>query len=567
MMGNPVDLVVTNGKIITVDGGFSIAEAVAVRGERIAAIGGAAEILALTGPETRVIDAAGKAVIPGLIDGHSHMDREGLKPVFPSLAGCESIDDVLQRIKALADNAAPGEWIVTMPIGEPPYYWDTPNNLREKRYPTRWELDQAAPDNPVYIRPIWGYWRHIQPLDSVANSRALEIAGIGSNFVSPSAEIEFERDEKSGDYNGVIHEWTYMPIAELSLFRMAPGFSHDDRVAGIRRAMTILNSTATTSVLEEHGAARDLIQAYQEVNQAGDATVRAHLVFSPSWGGMEKPDYARVLADWGGWLGGRGLGDDMLRVSGMYTEFGISPESALRATSSPYTGWSGFKYDCGVPRERMKEFMIEAARNKIRICTITMNYLDLYEEVDREVPIGDMRWVIGHLDRVTEDQAKRIADLGVAMTTHTNRYIYKQSHIMRDEIGAENEDQIVPLRMLLDAGVPVGLATDNVPTTLFYPIWQAVSRHNMHIDAPVGLGQRLSREQALHCATMGGAYLTFEEDNKGSLEPGKLADLAVLTDDPLSCAESDIKDIKAETTIVGGRVVYQRGGQSGEEAS
>jgi predicted amidohydrolase YtcJ len=274
-----------------------------------------------------------------------------------------------------------------------------------------------------------------------------------------------------------------------------------------------------------------------------------------------------VLADWGGWLGGRGLGDDMLRVSGMYTEFGISPESALRATSSPYTGWSGFNYDCGVPRERMKEFMIEAARNKIRICTITMNYLDLYEEVDREVPIGDMRWVIGHLDRVTEDQAKRIADLGVAMTTHTNRYIYKQSHIMRDEIGAENEDQIVPLRMLLDAGVPVGLATDNVPTTLFYPIWQAVSRHNMHIDAPVGLGQRLSREQALHCATMGGAYLTFEEDNKGSLEPGKLADLAVLTDDPLSCAESDIKDIKAETTIVGGRVVYQRGGQSGEEAS
>ena len=271
-------------------------------------------------------------------------------------------------------------------------------------------------------------------------------------------------------------------------------------VDGIKRAMTILNSTATTSVLEEHGAARDLIQAYQEVNQAGVASVRANLVFSPSWGGAEKPDYEKVLASWGGWLGGRGLGNDMLRVAGMYTEYGISLESSLRAKSSPYNGWSGFNYDCGVPRERMKKFLLEAARNKIRICTITINYLDLYEEVHREVPIDDMRWVIGHLDCVTEDQARRIADLGIVMTTHTNRYIYKQSHITRDEIGAENEHLIVPLRMLLDSGVNVGLATDNVPTTLFYPIWQTVSRHNMHIDAPVGLGQRLGREDALRCA-------------------------------------------------------------------
>ena len=557
-MSNPADLVVTNGKVMTVDRGNAIAQAVAIRGRRIAAVGGAGEISALIGPGTRVIDAGGKAVIPGLIDGHSHMDREGLKPVFPSLAGCGCIDDVLQRIKALADAAAPGDWVVTMPIGEPPYYWDTPNNLRENRYPTRWELDEVAPHNPVYIRPIWGYWRHIQPLDSVANSAALKLAGIDSAFQSPSAEIELERDPKSGDYNGIIHEWTYMPIAELSFFSMAPGFTHSDRVDGIKRAMTILNSTATTSVLEEHGAARDLIQAYQDVHQSGAASVRANLVFSPSWGGAAKPDYAKVLESWGGWLGGRGLGDAMLRVSGMYTEYGISLESMMRATSSPYNGWSGFNYDCGVPRDRMKEFMLEAARNKIRICTITIDYLDLYEEVNREVPIGDMRWVIGHLDCVTEDQARRIADLGIVMTTHTNRYIYKQSHITRDEIGVENENDIVPLRRLLDAGIKFGLATDNVPTTLFYPIWQTVSRYNMHIDAPVGLDQRLTREDALRSATMGGAYLTFEEDEKGSIEDGKLADLAVLTDDPLTCAEIDLKDIKAETTIVDGRIVFQR---------
>ena len=174
-MAAPADLVVTRGKVITVDPKNTIAEAVAVTGERIAAVGGAAEIEALIGPGTRRIDAGGRAVAPGLIDGHAHLDREGLKPVFPSLAGCRSINDVLARIAALVADAGPGEWIVTMPIGEPPYYWDVPANLAEGRFPTRRELDSVSPDNPVYIRPIWGFWRHILPLTSVANSAALSL--------------------------------------------------------------------------------------------------------------------------------------------------------------------------------------------------------------------------------------------------------------------------------------------------------------------------------------------------------------------------------------------------------
>ena len=557
-MAGTADLIVTNGKVITVDGGFSLASAVAVRGERIVAVGGADEIAALAGPDTRIVDAAGRAVIPGLIDGHAHMDREGLKPVFPSLAGCHGIDDVLERIAGLVRDAEPGDWIVTMPIGEPPYYWDVPNNLKEKRFPTRWELDRVAPDNPVYIRPIWGYWRHIQPLDSVANSRALALAGITRDTVPPTDVIEFEKDPDSGEPNGIIHEWTYQPAAELGYFHMAPRFTHDDRVGGLKQAMRIYNATGTTSVLEEHGAAQELIQAYQAVNAAGAATVRAHLVFSPAWGALGDIDYGRVLESWSGWLGNRGLGDNRLRVGGMYTEYGISPDSLFRTTAAPYTGWSGFNYDCGVPRERMKEFLIAAARNDIRIATITTGYLDLYEEVDRVVPIGDKRWIVGHLDVVTADEARRLADLGVVMTTHTNRYIFKQSHITREKIGGDNESDIVPLKRLKEAGIHVGLATDNVPTTLFYPIWQAVSRHNMYVDAPVAPDQALSREDALSAATIEGAHLTFEEDQKGSLEPGKLADLAVLSADPLTCPTDDLKDIVAETTIVGGRVVYQR---------
>ena len=242
----------------------------------------------------------------------------------------------------------------------------------------------------------------------------------------------------------------------------------------------------------------------------------------------------------------------------MFTQHGVSIDSLLQAEASPYTGWGGFYYDNGVPPGRMKEFLIEAARNDIRITTITTNYFELFEEVDKVVPIGDKRWVVGHLNVITDDQARRLADLGVAMSTHTNRYIYKHGHLLRDELGPERENDIVPLKRLREAGVHVSLATDNVPTTLFYPIWHVVSRRNMYSGDRIAPEQALSREDALRCATIDGAWLSFEEDVKGSIETGKLADMAVLSADPLSCPEDDIKDIVAETTIVGGRVVYQR---------
>lgn len=552
------DLIVTNARIATVDASDSIAEAVAMTGEKIAAVGTAAEISALATPDTRVIDAGGRAVIPGLIDGHAHMDREGLKDVFPSLEGCRSVEDVLARIRALAAEADPGDWIVTMPVGDPPYYWNVPGCLAENRFPTRRELDEAAPDNPVYIRPIWGFWRHQMPLESVANTAALDLAGISKNTTPATASMEFEKDS-AGELTGLIREQTFMPIAELGYFHMAPRFTPSDRVAALRRAMRIYNSTATTSVLEEHGAAQELIATYQAVHVAGDATVRAHLVYSPAWGGTQDIEYTTVMENWSGWLGRRGLGDDWLRVGGMFTDTGMDADAIFRAGAAPYTGWSGFNYDNGVPQNRMIEFMIEAARNDIRLAVIGPRFLDIFEEVDRAVPISDKRWIIGHLDVLNDEQIRKAADLGVVMTTHTNRYVYKHGHILRDELGPERLNDISPLRRLLDAGVNVGLATDNVPTTLFYPMWHAVSRWNMVSEDRIAPDQALSREDALRCATMGGAYLTFEEDKKGSIEAGKLADMAVLSDDPLTCAEENIKDIVAETTIVGGRVVYERG--------
>ena len=147
----------------------------------------------------------------------------------------------------------------------------------------------------------------------------------------------------------------------------------------------------------------------------------------------------------------------------------------------------------------------------------------------------------------------------MVLTTHTNRYLYKEGDAFRVQLGPHAEDTIVPLRRLKEAGVHVALATDNVPPSLFWPVWQAVARAGRATSHVIAPAQRLSRADALRAATIEGAYLTFEEDQKGSIEPGKLADLVVLSDDPMTCAEIRIRDITAEMTIVGGRIVHDSG--------
>jgi len=520
---------------------------------------GDAELLAKDFEGGPIIDASGHTLMPGMVDGHAHLDREGLKSIFPTLSGCKSIDDILQRIEVLVAQSEPGEWVVTMPIGEPPYYFDVPNNLLEKRWPTRVELDRISPNNPVYIRPIWGYWRHIQPLTSIANSLALKEAGLEKDPGDLPEIIKFETDN-NGSLNGIIHEYTFVPVVELAYFRCMPRFGHSERVEGIKRSMALYNASGTTSIYEEHGCAQELIEAYRTVNKDGAATVRASLVYSPSWHFANKEGYESAFSEWADWIGGlRGNGDNWLTVAGIFADFGVTPDNLVRNRAAPYTGWSGFNYDSGIPEQGIEDYLLAAASNNIRVNAIWMSFLKYFEAIDSITPIGGKRWVMGHLDRATDHQIKVMADLNLAMTSHTNRYIFKHGHFLRDELGKARENEISPLRSIVDAGIPIALATDNVPTSLWYPVWQSISRYNMNINEQIAPDQALTREQALICATRNGAYLTGEEDMKGTLEPGKLADMFVTSSDPLTCPENDIKNITAELTIVGGGIVHDTG--------
>jgi predicted amidohydrolase YtcJ len=555
-MRRGANIVLTNAKIITVDSAFSIAEAIAIAGETILAVGSAAEIASYIVPGTRIFDLRGQALMPGLIDSHAHMDREGLKSVFPSLGKVRSIKDIQDRIADLVRDIDPGVWLVTMPIGDPPYYFDMPELLEERRWPTRQELDKAAPNNPVFIRSIWGFWRHTLPLVSCANTMALKRANITRDTVSPLETLTIERDAH-GDPTGVFLENELQPIAELLWFRQAPGFTRADRARTLPDAAKAYHSFGTTSTFEEHGAATELIRAYKDAYRAGTLAMRASLVFSPNWKAAGNVSISRFVEAWAGWLGEPALGNDNFKITGLFVDIGENRANDLRAEAAPYTGWAGFNYDTGLSRDKVKELLLACAYNDIRVVAIWPNMIELFEEVDREIPLNGRRWVLGHISTLSPSDIERIARMGLVITTHTNRYIFKEGHLLENKLPPNRHNEIAPIRSLVEAGVHVALATDNVPVSLFWPIWQTVSRMNRYTNASVAPHQALSREQAIRCATINGAYLTFDENAKGSLEPGKLADLTVLSNDPLTVEEIGIREIFSRMTMIGGRIIYE----------
>ncbi|MEA2957683.1 MAG: hypothetical protein QOJ58_3183 [Alphaproteobacteria bacterium] len=553
---NPADLILINGKIITVDPAFTIAQAVAIAGDRILAVGPDAAMAAMAGPATRVIDLKGKAVIPGITDGHAHMDREALRNVFPALGPVRSIRDIQDRIAELARTKQPGEWIVTMPIGDPPYYFDVPESLAEKRWPTRQELDTAAPDNPVFIRSIWGYWRGTFPLVSCANTEALRRAGVTRDTVSPVDTVKIEKDA-NGDPTGVFVEREMAPVAELIWFRQAAAFTPADRLRALPQSARAYHAFGTTSVFEGHGASTELLRTYKRAHREGALTMRAALAFSPNWQAAGAAPLGPFMEAWAGWLGEPGFGNDWLKMSGLYVHAGREAADDVRARAAPYTGWAGFNSNHGLPRDQAKQLLLHCAANDIRAVMIGSSNLDLYDEIDREIPLQGRRWVISHISTIPPRDIERIVRMGLVLTTHTNNYLYKGLHAQAQRLPPERHGEIVPLRSLLDAGVKVSLATDNVPVSPFLPIWQTVARTSYQTKERIGAGEALSRADALRCATVNGAYLTFDENKKGSLEVGKLADLAVVSADPLVTEESSIPDTHSLMTMVGGRIVHE----------
>ena len=547
----PPDLILYNARVLTVAPIGNIQQAIAIRGELIQAVGSDEEVRPLAGSMTTSVDLEGRTVIPGIIDIHAHMDREGLKRTVPSLEGATSIDQILAIVKQLVAKRQPGEWVVTMPVGDPPNYADVPESLQEGRYPNRWELDRVSPNNPVYLRGIWTPW-NVPPSVAVANSLALQLAGIDRDTPSPDTSVTIDRDA-GGEPTGILIDSARFPSLEFTLMKVVPRFTHSGRVEALKESMRLYNSVGTTGTYEGHGVAPEVLQAYKELWDRGEMTVRSRLVLSPTWSSVAEAE--REMERWAHSASGAGFGDDMLRIGGYYIQYGGSRYTArARGAELPFTGWAGFAQAYNPP-SRFRRLVALAAKHNLRVNTIVRDNVDevlqVFEDVHEKIPIDQRRWVLTHVRETSSRQLRRMAEMGLVIETIPLTELWLRGHNYVEE--PDRAGRAVAHRSYSGHGVHYGLGTDNKPYNPFFTLWSAVARKERRTGKVLGPEQCLSRLEALHAFTMGGAYYSFEEDRRGSLEPGKLADVVVLTGDLLNMPEDEIPELKSFMTLVGGR--------------
>jgi predicted amidohydrolase YtcJ len=548
------DWVFVGGTILTLDRARPTAEALAVSDGRVLAVGRRSEARRWRDRRTRVVDLRGATLIPGLVDAHAHLDREGLKRIYPSLAGCRSIGDVQALVRRLAARRAPGEWIVTMPLGTPPFYRDAPGCLAEGRWPTRADLDQAAPEHPVYLRGIWGYWNR-PPVYSVANSAALRRAGITRDTAAP-AGVEILKDA-AGEPTGVLVEHNLIQVLEHTLMRLVPRFTHADRLAALEGSQRAYAARGVTAVYEGHGIAPEVLAVYREAHERGALRLRATLAVSPTWEGPVEA--ATALREVAAWAGGGGLGDDMLRVAGICLHYGGDPEVArILHEAQPYTAWAGFVESANTHEAYALQALL-AARLGLRVNTLVTRclpeVLDVWEQVTRQHPIRALRWVLVHLHTADGRQLERIKRLGAVATTNPISYLWRSG---ADEAAklAGAADTLLPHRSLQRRRIPFGLATDNKPADPWAAFAAVVARRDMTSGLVLGPGERLGRVDALRALTVGGAWITRTEREAGTLAPGRRADLAILEENPLTLPLEALPDMRVRLTMVGGRVAH-----------
>jgi predicted amidohydrolase YtcJ len=548
------DWVFVDGRILTLDRARPAAEALAVQDGRIVAVGTRGGVKAWHGRGTHVVDLRGATVIPGLVDAHAHLDREGLKRLHPSLARCRSIGDLQMLVRRLAAGRRPGEWIVTMPLGTPPFYRDAPGCLAEGRWPTRADLDLAAPEHPVYLRGIWGYWNK-PPVYSVANSLALRRAGVTRDTAPPKG-VEILRDA-AGEPTGVFVEHNLIQVLEFTLMREAPRFTHADRLAALEASQRAYAARGVTSVYEGHGIAPEVLAVYREAREKDALHLRATLAVSPTWDGPVEA--ASALREVASWAGGRGLGDDVLRVAGICLHYGGDDEvGRILHEAQPYTGWAGF-VESANSRETYTLQAMLAARLGVRVNTLVTrclpDVLDVWEKVDRQHPIRHLRWVLVHLHAADRGQLQRIKRLGAVATTNPISYLWRSAADEAAKLAGAG-DTLLPHRSLLRHRIPFGLATDNKPPDPWMALAAVVARRDMTSGMLLGPAERLGRLDALRALTVGGAWITRTERDAGTLATGRRADLAVLEGDPLTLPLEALPQMKVRLTMVGGRIVH-----------
>lgn len=523
------ELILHNGSIWTVNERAPRAQAVAVSGGRFLAVGSDDEVLALAAGRSRKVDLGGKTVVPGFIDAHSHPGSAGRSHLRQVDCDLRSIAEIQAALRQRAAQTPAGQWVLGFK------YDDTKTS--EGRPLTRADLDAAAPAHPVFVRHRGGHTAWV-------NSPALKAAGVDEKTPDPPGG-HFGRDG-AGRLNGNLRENATDPFERVIPSAYTPG----DYREGVKLISKMLARAGITSVHDAYGTPQDL-RAYQDARDAGELLTRVYCLIGHF--AIDRMIAAGVRT---------GFGDEWVRVGAMKLTCDGSISERTARLSLPYVGRPD---DFGLfvmPEEELHRLASKAHAAGWQL-GIHANgdaaidrTLGLYERLQREAPRRDPRFRIEHCTVVNDSLVRRIRALG-AIPTPFSTYVYYHGEKMR-EYGAERLDSMFALRSFLDAGVRATQASDYPPGP-FEPMMalqSEVTRTDMS-GRLWGPRQRITVEEAVRVGTLNGAYASFEEHLKGSIEPGKLADLVVLGRDPLREPPSSLIKIPVERTMVGGRWVYE----------
>ena len=521
----PADLLLHNGKIVTVDDAFSIQQAVAVRDGIILAVGG--EDLLSRYEATLTIDLEGKTVLPGFNDTHLHISGSPIREI--DLTETASIAELQQQVRAKVEQLGEGEWITG-------YGWSE-DSFAELRKPTRTDLDEAAPRNPVTLTRAGGH-------SAVVNSLAFELAEITKDTPDPEGGI-LEKDER-GELNGTIRE------RQGIVGRLVPRATPEETRPSFIQNLRDLLELGITSLAQAGVSTRGYDEWELVYGEHGEELPRANVQIR--WGGPEQMTaFGKKTGD----------GDERLRVGAIkvFVDGGFTGPSAY--TIDSYRSEPGFHGSLALPEEELRTTIEQAhemgwqmgfhAIGDAAIQLVVGYFAETLEASPRE----NHRHYLNHFTiRPPPEVMDLMAEHDILITQQPNfTYTLEGRYVeyLEEEHAAHNN----PLRSPMDHGVFVALSSDILPIGPMVGIYAAVTRKGVS-GAVYAPDERLTMEEAIRGYTRNGAYITFEEDIKGTLEPGMLADMIVLSDDLLTIDPESILDVVVEKTIVGGRVVFER---------
>jgi len=520
------DLALINGNIITINPSRPQAQAVAIKNSRIIKVGENAEIESLIKKNTKVIDLNGKTVIPGLIDTHSHMAGFGKTLTEISLRGVQSIKEMQQKLKKRVEKTEEEEWI----LGRG---WDQ-DRLKEKRYPTRWDLDKVSPNNPVVLTRVCG---HV----CAVNSRTLEKAGITAETTPPPGG-EIDKDPKTGEPTGILCE-----NAMDLVHNVKPELSEHQLMKACRLACWKAVEAGLTSVHWIISSPAE-IRVIQKLRAKGRLPLRVYLLIP-----VGLLDHLIGLGVF------TGFGDEVMRIGGVK----IFADGSLGArTAALHASYSDDPSTRGMMlyrEEKLEELIMKAHKAGLQLAIHAIGdravdvVLTALEKTLKEIPREDHRHRIEHASVLSKTLIRRMKKLGVIASVQPHFVV--SDFWVADRLGPKRARWTYPFKTLIEEGVPTVGGSD-CPVEPIRPLL-GIQATVLRKSSPE---EQISVDEALHMYTTDAAFASFEADAKGSIEVGKLADLVVLSRDPRRVPPDEIEDIVVEMTFVGGRMVHGNGG-------